>query len=229
MKQMQICGLIMLVVAIAVLSGCITHPTQQPAQKNQNTAAVKNNNAVNSIDSDGDGIPDSAEKVLGTNPFLADTDGDGIDDKQDNNPTIVDTSFKPSKGTNGFKIKGVLVENNYDKEAKKDAPDHLEIALESTSGKDISGIVVYYTIVDTKTNQRESYIAPLKGFVLKAGEIKTVHIDGVQKEDHFPENPNSVYHTSVNKLDFSVTVSAEGYAAQTAKVYKDAGGAEVPD
>lgn len=38
------------------------------------------------IDSDKDGLPDTAEQAQGTNPFLADTDGDNISDKNDIDP-----------------------------------------------------------------------------------------------------------------------------------------------
>ena len=38
--------------------------------------------ATAATDTDGDGIPDAAEPVLGTDPLNADTDGDGINAKQ---------------------------------------------------------------------------------------------------------------------------------------------------
>jgi hypothetical protein len=40
-------------------------------------------NPNDSIDSDGDGIPDKEEKILGTNPNNPDTDGDGVSDYQE--------------------------------------------------------------------------------------------------------------------------------------------------
>ena len=39
-------------------------------------------------DSDGDGVPDSAEVLLGTDPMVADTDGDGQNDLMDADPVV---------------------------------------------------------------------------------------------------------------------------------------------
>lgn len=39
-------------------------------------------------DNDKDGLPDSYEKTIGTNPYKKDTDGDGIIDSEDINPLV---------------------------------------------------------------------------------------------------------------------------------------------
>ena len=53
-------------------------------------------------DTDGDGVPDSAEPVLGTDHLNPDTDGDGMNDLADKDPVnsakLLATDGKP----NGF-------------------------------------------------------------------------------------------------------------------------------
>ncbi|MCX9011976.1 MAG: hypothetical protein OIN66_12740 [Candidatus Methanoperedens sp.] len=39
----------------------------------------------------------------------------------------------------------------------------------------------------------------------------------------------TAYYTTKDELNFTVTINADGYAAQTIQVKKDAGGAEAPD
>ncbi len=48
------------------------------------------------MDSDGDGLSDEKEKIMGTNPYSRDTDGDGIVDSADANPLV------PEKKIPGF-------------------------------------------------------------------------------------------------------------------------------
>ncbi len=206
-------------------------PPKAPASNSQGTNenVPQQNQTNDSVDSDGDGIPDTAEKVLGTDPLNLDTDGDSINDMQDKIPTMVDTQFQPSTGPVGFEITNLMVENNYDPVAKHDAPDHLEMELRNTAGKDISNLVAYYTITDSTSNQKEAYIHPLDGLTLHAGETISIHFDQAEGSNHFRANPNGLYHTSKNELRFSVTISASGYEAQSAEVKKDAGGVEVPD
>lgn len=180
-------------------------------------------------DFDNDGIPNNSEKILGTNPYNADTDGDGIDDLKDKHPLNIDIKFVKTKGKNNFKIKEVLVENNYDETAKRDAPDHLEIILQNKSAKDISNFTLYYKIVDLETGAKQSYILPLKGFILNANAKKSLHVDTKKVKNHFLANPNSLYYNSKNEMKVFVTVNAQNSNAQSATVKKDAGGAEVAD
>jgi hypothetical protein len=184
---------------------------------------------ISAKDFDHDGIPDNSEKVLGTNPYNADTDGDGINDLKDKNPLNIDIKFVKSTGANDFQIKEVLVENNYDEVAKKDALDHLEIILQNKSSKNITNFILYYKIVDLKTGVKQSYILPLKGFVLGANAKKSLHVDMKKAQNHFGANPNSLYYNSKNKMKVYVILNAKGYNAQSATVNKDAGGTEIAD
>ena len=180
-------------------------------------------------DTDKDGIPDSAETILKTDPMNPDTDGDGINDFNDKKPLDANEAFTKTTGKNDFSIESVLVENNYDPVAKKDAPDHLEIKLKNNGTDDITGMVAFYQIKDLSTNQQESYIVPLTGLVLQKGQSRTVHIDLQAEQGHFRANPNSLYYTSINKRTVDVVINAPGQQAQEKSIEKDAGGAEIPD
>ena len=137
---------------------------------------------------------------------------------------ISNTSTEP-----GLKIEQVLVENNVNPATGKDAPDHLEIALRNESDKEMSGFEVYYQITDLTTGAKEGYHSKLDGFTIPAGGERVVHFDDTGEPDHYPDNKFSLYHLSRNAMQFDVTVSATGFAPQTASVKKDAGGDENPD
>ena len=218
MKKTKTFGLVLLLAAIVILSGCTAPQKTQDTQYN-------GKNQVKTLNE----IPDNAKKLLGIDPMSNDTDGDGVDDLNDSTPTFVDGPPQASTGPVGFRIQSIFVENNYDEMAKKDAPDHLELVLQSATNKDIYNLTVYYMITDVNINKTESYIKPLSGFVLKANETRTIHFDTGQKPDHFRANPNSVYYTTKDELNFTVIINTNGYEAQTIQVKKDAGGAEAPD
>lgn len=181
------------------------------------------------VDSDGDGIGDSAEVLLGTNPQNPDTDGDGLDDLVDTAPTRVESAPQLSTGKEGFTISDVLVENNYDAVAKKDAADHLEVSLKNVGQQPVGNLSVYYTIKDLKTAAEQSYLLPLTDFRVLPSETKPINIDITGETGHFGANPNSLYYTSQNEMQIEVTVMAEGYQAATLGIKKDAGGAETAD
>lgn len=227
MKKVNLVIVGLLLMTVIVISGCTGNSPSNSAPAGNQTQ--KNTPADKYVDSDGDGIPDNAENVLGTDPKNADTDGDGIGDKQDNNPYLVDTVPQVSSGPNGFAIKTVLVENNYDEIAKKDAPDHLEIILENLVDTEITNFSVYYTIKDVNTSVTQSYELPLTGFSLQPKETKSIHIDTQQGSNHYQANPNSLYYKSIDQLEISVMVNATGYQSQISTVKKDAGGAELAD
>jgi hypothetical protein len=137
---------------------------------------------------------------------------------------ISNTSTEP-----GLKIEKVLVEDNVNPATGKDAADHLEIALRNESDQEMSGFEVYYQITDLTTDAKEGYYSKLEGFTIPAGGERVVHFDDTGEPDHYPDNEFSLYHLSRNEMQVDVTVSATGFAPQTASVKKDAGGDENPD
>jgi hypothetical protein len=137
---------------------------------------------------------------------------------------ISNTSTEP-----GLKIEKVLVEDNVNPATGKDAPDHLEIALRNESDNEMSEFEVYYQITDLTTDAKEGYYSKLEGFTIPAGGERVVHFDETGEPDHYLDNKFSLYHLSRNAMQFDVTVSATGFAPQTASVKKDAGGDENPD
>lgn len=62
------------------LPGAYTVSLTVTTSAGSNTASWPAGIAVTAIDSDGDGLPDHEEILLGTDPFNPDTDGDGVDD-----------------------------------------------------------------------------------------------------------------------------------------------------
>jgi len=215
-----------MVLAVGCSSQSVSSTNNSSINTTTDTGKVSDNTTV---DTDKDGIPDSAEVVLDTDPQNPDTDGDGTDDKTDKNPTQFDGTYQQSTGENGFVIQNVLVENNVDEATKKSAPDHLEIILQSKSVNTIKDFSVFYEFVDQVDGSKQSYMLPLTGFVLDAGETKSIHIDTTGLSGHFRANPNSSYYQSANAKDVKVIVSAAGYAAQEMSVQKDKGGAEMAD
>ncbi|MBU3704283.1 MAG: hypothetical protein FGM42_07925 [Ilumatobacteraceae bacterium] len=130
----------------------------------------------------------------------------------------------------GLHIDSVLVENNVDPTTGKDASDHLEIALSNTSTNTLGGIEIYYTFADSKTGVTENYYTALPAdFTIPAGGTRSAHFDSTGATDHFPVNKFSLYYTDSNALDVTVVASAQGVKVQTAKITKDAGGAETAD
>jgi hypothetical protein len=128
-----------------------------------------------------------------------------------------------------LKIDSVLVENNLDANGKA-ASDHLEIALSNSGSIDSKGIEVFYVFTDPTTGTTENYYTRLPDdFTVPAGGKRVVHFDDTGVPDHFPVNKFSLYYTSSNALDVSVTVSAKDAAVQTFDLKKDAGGAEAAD
>lgn len=127
-----------------------------------------------------------------------------------------------------LEISSVLVENNVDPKTNKAVDDHLEVALRNTGTTDLTGVEVFYTFTDTKTNDTESYYLKLPStFTIPANGQRIAHFDNTGATDHFPVNKYSLYTTSQNPQKVTVVVSAKGAATATKTVKKDAGGAEV--
>jgi hypothetical protein len=129
----------------------------------------------------------------------------------------------------GLTITEVLVENNVDSATGRDAADHLEIALTNETDRELTGFEVYYEITDLVTGDKEAYYCKLSSFTIAPGGSRSVHFDDTGQVDHYPDNPFSLYHLSMNEMQVDVTVSAEGVMPQTASVKKDAGGDEDPN
>jgi len=180
-------------------------------------------------DTDGDGVPDNAEAVLGTDPLNADTDGDGVNDLADDNPTIAANSLATDGANAKFKIKELLVENNFDYAKNKDANDHLELLVVNQSGQSLDHFSMFYQITDKDSGKVESYMLPLSGFSIPANSESRIHVDDSGNDGHFRENPNGMYRTSDAAKTFDVTLKADGFAPVTATVNKDKGGAETAD
>lgn len=179
-------------------------------------------------DSDGDGIPEIAEPVLGTDPLNADTDGDGINDLKDKSPVESATKLNSAGKPNAVAFTG-KVEDNFDPKTKLDVDDHLELDVKNTSGEELHSLVAFYTIKDDGTGKTESYYVPLKGITLKVGQSTAVHFDNTGLGGHFRDNPNSSYRKSENAKLFTVQLAADGFAPVQIEIKKDKGGAEKKD
>jgi hypothetical protein len=179
-------------------------------------------------DTDGDGIPDAAEPVLGTDPLNADTDSDGTNDLADKSPVSAENPIPQTGKPNalGFTAK---VEDNFDAVTKKDVSDHLELEVKNTSGEGLRDLVMFYSLKDDITGNVESYYKPLTGLALAKDETAAVHLDTGETPGHFRENPNSIYRTSQNAKTFTIQLAASGYAPVQVELKKDKGGAELAD
>jgi hypothetical protein len=180
--------------------------------------------AVTAEDLDGDGIPNAAEKLLGTNPYTPDTDGDGINDMEDTDPAFAENPIvETSTVALPIKIKDVRVENNQ-------AADHLEITMHNTGAVTLNGFELYYTITDKKDGTQEGYYVKLDGLEIAADGTATIHFDNdVTTPNHYYGNMNGLYGTSANGLLFDITLHVNGYTPLNFSVGKAVGTAEVAD
>lgn len=180
------------------------------------------------MDSDSDGVPDAAEPLLHSDPMNADTDGGGQNDLADKDPVFAESPIKPGGSPAAFYIGELLVENNVDAIAHKNAPDHLEIQVVNDSAKPQSGFTLYYTLTDADSGAKEAYIVHPALTVPAHGDGR-IHIDDSGLPDHLRANPNSIYFTSQSAKSVSVTLQLPGEAAVKQTIKKDAGGAEQAD
>lgn len=180
-------------------------------------------------DTDGDGVPDASEVLLGTDPLVADTDGDGQNDLADADPAFMANPLDMTGAPATFAIKEALVENNYDYVAKKDATDHLELLVTNSGAAPLTGFSVYYSITDAETDKVEGIFRTLDGFTVPAGGEARIHFDDGAVAEHFRANPNSIYITSQAAKTISVVLKADGFAPVSVDIAKDKGGAEAAD
>lgn len=181
------------------------------------------------LDTDGDGVPDASEVLLGTDPMVADTDGDGLNDLADTDAAFMPNLMKMDGPAAPFSIAEALVENNYDPVKKADAADHLELLIKNPGATDLTGLSIYVAIKDADTSTTEGTFRKLDGFIVPAGGEARIHFDDGAAPRHFRANPNSIYVTSQAAKTFTIAVQADGFAPLTTEIAKDKGGAEQAD
>lgn len=180
------------------------------------------------VDTDGDGIPDAAEAVLGTDPLNADTDGDGANDLADKESLVAANPIVQSGKPDAFTFTA-KVEDNFDPATKKDVSDHLELEVKNTSGGPLKGFSIFYSITDEGTGKVESYYKPLTDLTLDKAASVAVNFDESGVAGNFRDNPNSSYRKSENAKTFTIQLAAEGFAPVQIELKKDKGGAEKAD
>ncbi|MCL4385507.1 MAG: thrombospondin type 3 repeat-containing protein [Actinobacteria bacterium] len=213
----------------AVQSNITVNDNKNANNSDKSSDTFKVTQSTSNLDSDGDGIPDIAEKTLGTDPYNKDTDGDGVNDLQDKDPTFAQNPINNNSTNEGFQIVNGIVENNFDPVTKKAVNDHLELTLKNISGKELKGFEIYYTITDNVTKQKEGYYKNLSDLILKLDETKTIHFDNQTGDGHYGENINSIYFTSNNAKTFDIIISTAGYKIVSIQINKDAGTGEKAD
>lgn len=72
---------------------------------------------------------------------------------QDIVPGLYPNPIKNTARISGIKITSIIVENNTDT-TKNAVSDHLQVTLQNLTGKTLSNLEAYYTIVDTATGKR---------------------------------------------------------------------------
>lgn len=185
--------------------------------------------AQTTTDTDGDGVPDASEVLLGTDPMVADTDGDGVNDLADTDAAFMPNPMKMDGPAAPFTIAEALVENNYDLVKKADATDHLELSIKNGGATDLTGFSIYFSIKDADTGTTEGTFRKLDGFTVPAGGEARIHFDDGSVPGHFRANPNSIYVTSQAAKAFNISVQADGFAPVMVEIAKDKGGAEQAD
>ncbi|MEI6579021.1 MAG: hypothetical protein WCN92_06095 [Eubacteriales bacterium] len=225
MKKSILAIVLIAAMSITMFAGCTGKTATTTKSSKGNTATTISGQQSATTDTDGDGIPDTVEKVYGTNPYTADTDGDGINDKNDQKPLFAENPISETSTTVlPIKIVDVRVEDNA-------TADHLEIKMKNTGNTELSNFDIYFTITDkVESSKVEGYYLKLTGLTIKAGDTATIHFDNdVSQSGHFYGNMNGLYGTSANGLAFAIQLHANGYAPINFTVDKAKGTAEVAD
>lgn len=225
-KTLFALGLVFSIMAV-MLTGCVNSNSVKKSSSDsvqKSNSTVSNNQLATGKDGDGDGIPDNAEKLLGTNPHNVDTDGDGQNDKMDKIPTYAANPIKENSKKNlDIKIKDAKVEDNA-------TSDHLEITLINTGKETLKSFEIYYIITDKVDNKKEAYYQKLKGLSIIPGETKTIHFDNnIKQSGHYFGNMNGLYGTSKNGMTFNISLHNTGFQPLDFKAQKAKGTAEVVD
>ena len=177
------------------------------------------------LDTDGEGLPDAAENVLGTDPTNTGTNGNGVADGKDKEPLDVENPIKAGGAQGGLKFT-CKVEDNADAATGKSTDDHLEIDLTNTSGAVLAGLAMFQQIKDDVTDKTGDTFRKLDTVSLKAGATQTLHFDIKTGPGHFRANPHSTYAKNPNPKSFTVTFAAGGIAPVSVAVHTDKVGAE---
>ncbi len=186
-------------------------------------------------DTDGDGIPDKAEALLGTDPLVADTNGNGVSDKAEPKPLEMASPLPQNGKAGGIAIKSAIVENNEDPKTHKGVDDHLELQLQNLTGADINGVEVFVTLKDSVTGATENTYRKLAGVIIAKKGVATLHfdpkgtVDFAAVTDRFRANPNSALYKTPNEKTLKIEVAAAGFAPVSIDIKKDKGGAETND
>ena len=181
------------------------------------------------------GYPEAAEKLLGTDPLVADTNGDGIKDTDQPKPLEMADPIAQGGNPGGFSITSAIVENNEDPVTHKAASDHIEIVMANTGGADIKGVATFITLKDVVTGATENYYRKLAGFKIARGASSTLHfepkgsLDATAETDRFRFNPNSALYRTPNEKSVEIEVSVPGFAPAKIAIKKDKGRAEIAD
>lgn len=180
-------------------------------------------------DTDGDGLPDASEVLLGTDPLVADTDGDGQNDLADADAAFAPNPMVLTGPAAPFTIGEAIVENNYDPALKAAADDHLEVLIQNPGATDLTGFSIYYAFTDVDSGVTEGTFQTLDGFLVPAGGEARIHLDAGTVAGHFRTNPNAIYVTSQAAKTVTVVVQTAGFAPVSVDIAKDAGGPEEAD
>jgi hypothetical protein len=186
-------------------------------------------------DTDGDGVPDKAEALIGTDPLVADTNGNGVNDKGEPKPLEMANPIASGGAAGGIAIKSAIVENNEDPKTHKGVDDHLEIQVQNLTGAAITGLDLFVTLQDSGTGAIENTFRKLAGVVVPKKGVVTLHFDPkgavnfAAATDRFRANPNSSLYKSPNEKTINIQVAAAGFAPASIDIKKDKGGAETAD
>ena len=187
------------------------------------------------VDTDGDGVPDKAEALIGTDPLVADTNGNGVNDKGEPNPLEMANPLAQDGKPTVLTIKSAIVENNEDPKTRKGVDDHLEIQVQNLSGADITGVDLFVTLKDSVTGATENTYRKLAGVIIPKQGVATLHfepkgdVNFAAATDRFRANPNSSLYKSPNEKTIKIEVAAAGFAPASIDIKKDKGGAETAD